>query len=163
MSVSLSSLRLCTCEGVYTHSWLWYQLSSLQLFNFNQQGPDCAHTHTQNQQGSGQIQPTPHPMGCICCPDKNNKLSKTRDNIHWFVFVYNLWHYCLISSSISCAYSLPKSSSLMLPAFNHELSSRCAFQLVSLTTHSHNTWRSLVSPHNSHTCTCLTSATILLR
>ena len=45
MSVSSSSLRLCTCEGVYTHSWLWYQLSSLQLQPTANRVP-TVHTHT---------------------------------------------------------------------------------------------------------------------
>ena len=125
----------------------------------------CTHTHTEPTGfRANPTHPTPHGLHLLPRQDQHT-LKQQRDNIHWFFFFAtgHKKNYCLISSSISCAYSLPKSSSLMLPAFNHELSSRCAFQLVSLTTHSHNTWRSLVSPHNSHTCTCLTSATILLR
>ena len=82
MRVPSSFLRLRTCAGVHTVG-----CGTPTVITSTNRVP-TVHTHTQNQQGSGQIQPTPHPMGCICCPDKNNTLSKTRDNIHSGLFLF---------------------------------------------------------------------------
>ena len=105
MSVSSSSLRLCACEGVYTHSWLWYQLSSLQP---TANRVPTVHTHTQpTGSRANPAHPTPHGLHLLPRQEQHTLKNKRQHSLVCFclqlvalLFNFFLHFLCVLTAQV---------------------------------------------------------------